>query len=131
MAVSGIIGALIMGFYGSFVELAFQTSDVLLVSAAVMLGTVVLCVVSDRAEVQQTILLGSKMTKNSKTNLDIIRSWVDATKDDYYEAIVDEYVKCLRQAEDTISSKAKLLTVSIFSFVVGLGVFFVGLVMAL
>ena len=135
MMVSGIIAALIMGFYGSFVKpTEFQIDNllnVLLISEGLMLFTVILCIWSNKVEFQQTVLLGSKLTKDSKTNFNIIKSWIKTTKENYYDAIIDKYVKCLQQAEERIASKATRLTVAICIFTCGLILFPIMLIIAL
>ena len=135
MMVSGIIAALIMGFYGSFVKpTEFQIDNwlnVLLISESLMLFTVILCIWSNKVEFQQTIFLGSNLTKDSKTNFAIIKSWIKATKENYYEAIIDEYVKCLKKAEEDIARKATRLTVAICIFISGLILFPIILILAL
>lgn len=135
MMVSGIIAALIMGFYGSFAKpTEFQIDNwlnVFLISEGLMLLTVILCIWSNKVEFQQTVLLGSNLTKGSKTDFDIIKSWIKATKENYYEAIIDEYVKCLRKAEEEIARKATRLTAAICIFMGGLILFPIILVIAL
>ncbi|MCY4490828.1 MAG: hypothetical protein OXC46_05110 [Thaumarchaeota archaeon] len=124
MRVSGIIAVLIMGFYGLFIKPAeFQIGDwfnLLLISEVLMVITVIMCTRSNNVELQQTILLGSKLTKDSKTDFDVIESWTEATKDDYYKAIIDEYVKSLKNAEDEAERKATRLTMAIHIFRIGL-----------
>ena len=96
-----------------------------------MLFTVILCIWSNKVEFQQTIFLGSNLTKDSKTNFAIIKSWIKATKENYYEAIIDEYVKCLKKAEEDIARKATRLTVAICIFISGLILFPIILILAL
>ena len=124
LTISGIIATLMVGFYGSFTNLTeFQIdswTSLSLFSVILMLLTVILCIWSNRVGFRQTVLLGSNLTKGSKTDFGIIKSWTKATKGDYYEAIIDEYVKCLKNAEEEIEHKATRLTVAMSVFTIGL-----------
>lgn len=135
MSVSGIIAVLIMGFYGSFIEPTELQIDnwfnALLISECLMLLTVIVCTWSNKVEFQQTILLGSNLTKDSKTDFDTIKSWTKATKEKYYEAIIDEYVQSLKNAEEETARKATRLTIAIYIFTSGLILFPITLIIAL
>ena len=124
MMASGIVATLMVGVYGMFAESAESQEtnvyNLLLAGVLMMLLTVMACVWSNRVEFQRTILLGANMTKCCETDFNIIKSWTDAKAEDYYEAIIDEYVKCLNDAEAEIKRKVKRLNAAIFTFLVGL-----------
>ena len=121
MVVSGIVAALIMALPGSIFNHAGLDLSIWLTFAVwLMIATIAQCVRLNRVEFQQTVLLGSHMTKGSMTDFDKIRTWTEATKEDYDEAIIDEYVKCIRSAERAIESKSTGLARCAATFLAGL-----------
>ncbi len=127
MMVSGIIATVMIGFYGSLAAPeGFQLDsslNLLAIGSLLMFLTIIICIYSNGAESQQTVLLGTHMMKGSKTDFGVIKSWTESAKEDYHEAIIDEYVKCLKSAEDEIKSKARLLNMINFIFFIGLVLF--------
>jgi len=133
MTVSGIIATLIMGLYGSLYGDTEQFTilgplGILLFSVIAMITVVIYCVMLNKVEFQRTVFLGKNLVDNSTPNPKTIKSWTDSSKDDYYEALIDEYVLCLHQDEDVIEKKSTMLSGAIRIFLIGLfgfAIFFV------
>lgn len=90
-----------------------------LISAAIFGITTLLCVLSNGAEVQRTVFLGEKMTKESGVNTEVVESWTESSEDVFYTALINEYVLCLEKAERIIEKKSSALTKSIVLFFAG------------
>ena len=124
MTVSGIIATLIMGLYGSLYDVdeftILEPSSLILVSMVMMILAVFYCVLVNKVEFQRTIFLGKNLRENSMTSSKIIKSWTNSRRDNYHEALIDEYVKCLYQAECAIEEKSTKLSNAIRIFLSGL-----------
>ena len=134
MTIAGIISAVLLGLYTSPLEPEADTSldwsDGIWGSVALLIITVGLCVVLNRVEFQKTPFLGKKfLDKSGNIDLKILKSWTNASEEDYYEILSGEYIKCLTQAEKVIETKSKGLIILIILFLIGLvsGSIFLGL----
>ena len=124
MTISGIVAALITGFFGSFVSLEQLQTNYLLylivIEVGLLIFTVGLCAGLNKVESQRTPFMGRKMIKGSKTDFKIVNSWVKQNEENYYEALIDEYVQCMKEAEKTNEIKSKWINYSLGVFIVGL-----------
>ena len=124
MTIAGIISAVLLGLYTPPLEIKTDTLDWLdgiWVSVILLITTVGVCIVLNKVEPQRTIFLGKKfLDRSGNIDLKIVKSWTNASEEDYYEILSEEYIKCLTQAEDVIETKSKLLTISIILFLTGL-----------
>ena len=111
--------AAITAIYGhlSIVEQKWQFLP--LISVGILGVTTLLCVRSNGKEVQRTVFLGKKMTKESRVRDDVVESWTEAPQDVFYMTLINEYVLCLEKAERVIEKKSSSLTKSIVCFFVG------------
>lgn len=122
MTVSAIMIAAITAFYGHMWSVVDEKGPLFhlpVISVGMLGAATVLCVVANRAEVEMTVFLGSKMTKGSKIKKDMVDSWTGASEDDFYESLIEEYLLCLKEAEITVRKKAISLTACIMLFCVG------------
>jgi len=94
--------------------------NLLLLSEGMMLLTVIMCIWSNRVEFQRTVLIGSNLIENSKTDFEKVKTWTEATSEDYHAAIIDEYIQCLGHAEDKIARNANSYKWNITVFTIGL-----------
>ena len=126
MTISGIVAALITGFFGSFVSLEqLQTNYLLylvLIGVGLLISTVGLCAGLNKVESQRTPFMGRNMIKGSKTDFKIVNSWVKQNEENYYEALIDEYVQCMKEAEKTNEIKSKWINRSLGVFIAGLSI---------
>lgn len=123
MTASCILATLIIGFYGSLISFNLLTPGLhlILISVVLLIIAVGLCAYLNRVESQRTVFMGTKMVKDFKTDFKIVNSWVKPEKEIYYYiALIDEYVQCLKQAEDTNIITSRFVNWSIRVFLVGL-----------
>ena len=122
MTVSVIMIAAITAFYGHMWSVTEERGPYFhlpMISVAVLGVATVLCVVSNRVEVKRTVFLGVNMTAGSEIREDVVKSWTDASEDEFYASLIREYLLCLKEAESAVRSKAVALTVSIILFSAG------------
>ena len=133
MTIAGIISAVLLGLYTPPLEIKTDTldwSDGIWGSVALLIITAGLCVVLNNVEFQKTPFLGKKfLDKSGNIDLKIVKSWTNASEEDYYEILSEEYIKCLIQAEDVIETKSKKVMILTILFLIGLvsGSIFLGL----
>ena len=125
MTIAGIISALLLGLYTTLLEqekiIFSDWLHVIWFSIGLLMVSVGLCVVLNKVEFQKTPFLGKNfLNASNKVDLDILHSWIDSSKNDYYETLCTEYIYCLIEAESVIETKSRWLAISIILFLFGL-----------
>ena len=123
ITVSGIIATLLMAFgkfifdFDSSIENIQSISVILfVVSMVLLLITIGICLWANRLYFQKNPFIGKNLIKNDKLIPEIYKSWVKSKKEDFYEALSEEYALCLKQAETVIKKKAFRVTIASFIF---------------
>ena len=117
MTVSAITMAAFAAIYGYMWSVAEDPQIHLPLISIFALGILTaLCAAFNRVELQRTVFLGEKMTNSSEVKEDMMKSWTDASEDDFYEWLIKEYLLCLEQAESAAKKKATKLRVVIWAF---------------
>ena len=77
-----------------------------MISVGILGFVTVLCVVSNR-EAQRTVFLGANMTTGSQIREDVVKSWTDASEDDFHASLIREYLLCLKEGRSTSSNRRR------------------------
>jgi len=122
MTISVIMITGITAFYGHMWSVTEEKGPLLLlpmISIFLLGASALLCVMSNGKEFQRTVFLGDSMTECSKIRKDVVKSWTNASEGNFYASLIEEYLLCLKDAEDVLRKKASSLTTSITLFAVG------------
>lgn len=127
MTISGTISTLLMGvgaFLLNAVDLAHSLSGILLFlfifGISLMIGTIVISINAYKLR-DQDYPIGSKIFfENDERKDAMINRFIDATEKTFEKRMIEEYLDCIKQAEEKIKNKGHYVKWSQICFLIGI-----------